>query len=517
MTGTPVEVRSGPTRPGGSAFAERGLRATVAELVERVKALYRADGIPWVVGYSGGKDSTATLQIVWSALQELPAQERSKRVYVITNDTLVENPTVAAWVRRSHHAMDAAVAKQGLPISTHLLSPEVDETFWVNLIGRGYPAPNRRFRWCTERMKINPTTRFIRSLVKDNGEAIIVLGARRAESAARAARIDRWDEQSVRESLSPHNDLASALVYRPIVDWVDDDVWLYLMQMANPWGFDNKQLLTMYRTASPDAECPVVMDTSTPSCGSSRFGCWTCTVVEKDKSMSAMIQNDSEKEWMQPLLDVRDQLADVSEGRNLRDFRRLNGRVSLFNGRHVPGPYTQDGRAHWLRLVLEAQTWVRANGPDDVRDIELITLDQPHRIRHIWITEKHEHEDLLPAIYEKATGSPFPGQARYDDQFPFDAEDLAELRELSRSHLQYELLRELVSVEHRHRVAARRSGIWADIEAAFNRSGFDSTDEAIDLMRALTRGQQAVVAGSPVDFNTTLTEVIEGGPRDERT
>jgi len=173
MTGTPVEVRSGPTRPGGSAFAERGLRATVAELVERVKALYRADGIPWVVGYSGGKDSTATLQIVWSALQELPAQERSKRVYVITNDTLVENPTVAAWVRRSHHAMDAAVAKQGLPISTHLLSPEVDETFWVNLIGRGYPAPNRRFRWCTERMKINPTTRFIRSIVKDNGEAII--------------------------------------------------------------------------------------------------------------------------------------------------------------------------------------------------------------------------------------------------------------------------------------------------------------------------------------------------------
>lgn len=517
MTGTPVEVRSGPTRPGGSAFAERGFRAALAELVTRVKSLYRADGIPWVIGYSGGKDSTATLQIVWSALQELPAHERTKPVYVITNDTLVENPTVAAWVRRSHEAMDTAAAKQELPISTHLLSPEVDESFWVNLIGRGYPAPNRRFRWCTERMKINPTTKFIRSLVKENGEAIIVLGARRAESAARAARIDKWDEQSVRENLSPHDDLASALVYRPIVDWCDDDVWLYLMQVANPWGFDNKQLLTMYRTASPDAECPVVMDTSTPSCGSSRFGCWTCTVVEKDKSMSAMIQNDAEKEWMQPLLDIRDQLADTSQGRNLRDFRRLNGKVSLYNGQHVAGPYTQEGRAHWLRLVLEAQTWVRANGPDDVRDIELITLDELHRIRQIWVTEKHEHEDLLPAIYEEATGSPFPGQVRYDDQFPFDAEDLAELRELSRSNLQYQLLRELVSVEHRHRVAARRSGIWADIDAAFNRSGFDSAEEAIDLMRALARGQQAVVAGSPADFSTTLTEVIEGGPGDETT
>lgn len=517
MTGTPVEVRSGPARAGGSAFADRGLRATVAELVERVQALYRADGIPWVIGYSGGKDSTATLQVVWAALQDLSAEDRTKQVYVITNDTFVENPAVAAWVHRSHEAMNHAAAEQGLPISTHLLSPEVNETFWVNLIGRGYPAPNRRFRWCTERMKINPTTRFIRSVVKDNGEAIIVLGARRAESAARAARIDRWDEQSVRQNLSPHNDLASALVYRPIVDWIDDDVWLYLMQVTNPWGFDNKQLLAMYRTASPDAECPVVMDTSTPSCGNSRFGCWTCTVVEKDKSMSAMIQNDTEKEWMQPLLDIRDQLADVSEGRKLRDFRRLNGRVSLFNGQHVPGPYTQKARAHWLRLVLEAQTWVRKNGPDDVREIELVTLDELHKIRHIWVTEKHEHEDLLPAIYEKATGDPFPGQVRYDDQFPFDAEDLAELRELSHSDLQYELLRELVSVEHRHRIAARRSGIWGDISAAFNRSGFSSEDEAVDLMRALTRGRQSVGAGSPADFDATLAEVVQGGPNDETT
>ena len=517
MTSTPVEVRIGSTRSGGSAFAERGLRTEIRELIETVRALYLADGIPWVVGYSGGKDSTATLQVVWSALQDLPAEERTKPVYVITNDTLVENPTVAAWVHRSHNAMRKAAAGQGLPISTHLLSPKVSETFWVNLIGRGYPAPNRRFRWCTERMKINPTTRFIRSVVKYNGEAIIVLGARRAESAARAARIDHWDKRSVRENLSPHSDLASALVYKPIVDWTDDDVWLYLMQVPNPWRFDNKQLLAMYRTASPDAECPVVMDTSTPSCGNSRFGCWTCTVVDKDKSMSAMIQNDTEKEWMQPLLEVRDQIADTTKGRNLRDFRRLNGRVSLFNGQHVPGPYTQDGRAYWLRLVLEAQTWVQANGPEDVRDIELITLDELHEIRRIWITEKHEREDLLPTIYQEATGEPFPGQTRYDDQFPFDTEDLAELRKFSRSGLQYELLRELISVEHRHRVAARRSGLWDDIDAAINRSGFRSAEEAIDLMKALTRGQQAVVAGSPVDFGAALAAVVKGGSSNETT
>lgn len=517
MTDSDVEVRSSSTRSNGSAFAARGLRTETQELIDHVKKLYKADGIPWVVGYSGGKDSTATLQVVWSALRELPAEDRTKPVYVITNDTLVENPAVAAWVHRSHRAMDEAAADQGLPISTHLLSPKVNETFWVNLIGRGYPAPNRRFRWCTERMKINPTTRFIRSVVKENGEAIIVLGARRAESAARAARIARYDALSVRDSLSPHNDLASALVFKPIVDWTDDDVWLYLMQVPNPWGFDNKQLLTMYRTASPDAECPVVMDTSTPSCGNSRFGCWTCTVVEKDKSMSAMIQNDSEKEWMQPLLEVRDRIADAEQGRKLRDFRRLNGRVSLFNGQHVPGPYTQDGRAHWLKLVLEAQTWVRNNGPEDVRSIELITLDELHEIRRIWVSEKDEHEDLLPGIYEDATGEPFPGQARFDDQFPFSPEDLGDLRDLTRTDLQYELLRELIAVEHRHRVAARRSGLWDDIETAFNRSGYESADEAIDLMKALTRGREAVGAGDSVDFGSTLAKVIDGEPGLETT
>ena len=517
MADTAVKVKIGRAQPTASAFAEHGLRIEVEALIGRVQDLYRADGIPWVVGYSGGKDSTATLQLVWSALRAMPPHELTKAVHVITNDTLVENPAVSAWVKRSHEAISNAAADQDLPISTHLLSPEISERFWVNLIGRGYPAPNRRFRWCTERMKINPTVRFIRSVVQKNGEAIIVLGARRAESAARAARIDHYDRKSVRDNLNPHNDLPSALVYKPIVDWSDDDVWLYLMQIPNPWGFDNKQLLTMYRTASPDAECPVVVDTSTPSCGNSRFGCWTCTVVEKDKSMAAMIQNDAEKEWMQPLLDVRDRIADAEQGRQLRDFRRAHGQVSLYDGRHVPGPYTQAGRAEWLHLVLEAQTWVRNNGPENVRSIELITIEELHEIRRIWVSDKHEHEDLLPAIYEEATGEPFPGPARFDEQFPFQFEDLEELKAMCKSDLQYELLRELLSVQHNHRVMVRRSRHWADIEAAFDRSGFESPQEAINLARAAVRSRRAATASCKGGSSAAVTEPTEGVAGNETT
>ena len=123
MADSTVKVRIESRPSNRSAFAERGLQTELEALTAQVQDLYCADEIPWVVGYSGGKDSTATLQLVWTALSSLPPEHRHKHVYVITNDTLVENPAVAAWVHRSHHAMDKAADDQSLPISTHMLSP----------------------------------------------------------------------------------------------------------------------------------------------------------------------------------------------------------------------------------------------------------------------------------------------------------------------------------------------------------------------------------------------------------
>src|SRR5262249_27449642 len=160
------------------------------------------------------------------------------------------------------------------------------------------------------------------------------------------------------------------------------------MQISNPWGYNNKDLLSMYAGASADGECPLVVDTSTPSCGDSRFGCWVCTLVDQDKSMTAMIQNDEEKEWMMPLLKLRNALdfrtggGDSEEGsdRHLRDFRRMSGAVQLFHDRPIHGPYTQAAREDWLRRLLAAQTWIRKNGPVEVRGIVLITLEELEEI-----------------------------------------------------------------------------------------------------------------------------------------
>ena len=186
-------------RSSASAFAGQGLQQSVSRLCEEIRELYLADQVPWVVGYSGGKDSTAVLQLVWLALNTLEPDELTKPVHVISTDTLVENPVVAAWVSRSLEAIQSAAGKALLPFVPHRLTPDPADTFWVNLIGRGYPAPRPKFRWCTERLKINPSNRFIRSVVQESGEAILLLGTRRAESSVRAARMERQAADRVRD------------------------------------------------------------------------------------------------------------------------------------------------------------------------------------------------------------------------------------------------------------------------------------------------------------------------------
>ncbi len=473
-----------------SAFNVLGFRKSIDELLAEITNIYRADEIPWVVGYSGGKDSTATLQLIWMALSQLTKEKLHKSVHVISTDTLVENPIVAAWVGRSLQQIRVKAEEDELPIYSHRLTPKTSDTFWVNLVGKGYPAPKTKFRWCTERLKIKPSNEFIKNVVKENGEAIVVLGTRRAESSNRAQSMDKMAKRQPREKLSVSPTLINSLIYAPIENWTNDDVWLFLMQVKNPWNFTNKDLLTMYKGASSDGECPLVVDSSTPSCGDSRFGCWVCTVVDKDKSMAAMVQNDDEKHWMRPLLDLRNELDPRDEtgnrnDRHLRDFRRTNGSVTIHNDKNVPGPYTQKSREEWLRKILSVQEWIRKNGPKSVADIELITMPELREIRRIWVIDKHEIEDILPKVYKEITGGDFP-DSNIDDNLPFGTAEMELLEESCKGdRLLYELTRELIDVERRFKSATKRSGLYEAIDKAFKRGFYDSPDDA--LGRAMKR------------------------------
>ena len=474
-----------------SAFAELGLGASVRAICDEIREIYLWDQIPWVIGYSGGKDSTAILQLIWMAIKELPVDQRNKQIHVISTDTLVEQPLVAAWVEASHAKMRIAATEQQMPIHAHKLTPANRDTFWVNLIGKGYPAPRKLFRWCTSRMKINPSNDFIRRVIRENGEALLVLGTRKSESNRRAIRMAKTEAVSRRailnERLTLNTNLPNSKVYTPIEDWTNDDVWLFLMQVKNPWGYSNKSLLGMYQGASADGECPLVVDTSTPSCGNSRFGCWVCTVVDKDRSMEAMIKNDDEKIWMSPLLELRNDLGNMDLDRSRRDYRRMNGKVQLFgkdktNLDIIPGPYTKESREYWLRRLLQTQKTVREIGPNEVKGIELITMTELQEIRNIWLYEKNEFDDSLPRIYEEISGEVFPLPPA-DDQL-LRGEDWQLLSELCDGDaVFFELQTRLLDIERQHRGMYRRAGIFDALEDRLKSAQFSGQEDALATRR----------------------------------
>jgi DNA sulfur modification protein DndC len=449
-----------------------------------IRKLYLSDGIPWVIGYSGGKDSTTVVQLVWNALAELPEEKRDhKPVHVISTNTLVEQPVVASWVDSSLEQMQKAANEHRLPIIAHRLTPKKNDTYWVNLIGKGYPAPRPQFRWCTSRLKIDPANRFIVDMVKAHGETIMVLGTRKAESAARAATMEKYEQLRVRGVLSPNGSLSNSWVYSPIEDWSSDDVWFYLLQYPNPWGISNKDLMAMYRGASADNECPLVVDTSTPSCGNSRFGCWVCTMVTSDKSMEAMIHNDSEKQWMLPLLEFRNEIGFLVNGhiedRRHRDYRRMHGDVKLLNGRAVHGPYTKHWREHLLRRLLEVELDVNTNGPEEMRNYRLVTDDELREIRRIWVEDKHEFDDALPRIYAEVKGKSYPYWTDIKTG-PFGPAEWALLRELcGANEVYFELQASLIDVEQRARLLTSKRNILDELEQIVKRCYFESEEDAV--------------------------------------
>ena len=444
-----------------SIFDSRSL----ADIYGEIKGTYLADNRPWIVGYSGGKDSTVALQLVWCALAQLTPVERQKPVYVISSDTLVETPIIVDHIDSTLDRINVAAHKQLMPFRAEKVRPIVSETFWVNVIGKGYPAPQTQFRWCTERMKIRPADRFILEKVSSHGEVILVLGVRKSESMTRAQVMDL--HQIKGSILSRHSKFSRAFVYTPIRDFSLDDVWGYLLQTPSPWGNNNRDLLALYQSAS-SGECPLVVDETTPSCGNSRFGCWVCTVVQQDKTMAGLI--DSGNEWMQPLLEIRNFLAstqDPSRKLEFRDYKRRGGTIDLnrSSGGIVPGPYMfvhgLGTREEILRRVLKAQREVREKGPD--KNLTLINFEELHEIRRIWRTEESDWEDTLPRIYREVTGEELPWIT--DDLGCFNGEDARLLEEIcNERRIPSKLARKLITAEISTQGMKRRSSVYSKID-----------------------------------------------------
>ena len=449
---------------------------SISALMEQIREIYLRDSRPWVIGYSGGKDSTCALQLVWMALASLKRDERKKPVYVLSSDTLVETPVIVNYIDNALRLINAAAQAGDMPISAQKVIPDTRDSFWVNLLGRGYPAPSKRFRWCTERLKIDPANAFIREKVAEFGEVIMVLGVRKAESTTRAQVMSLHRLQG--SPLARHTTLTNAFVYAPIEQFSADDVWAYLLQTPSPWGADNRQLLAMYRNAHA-GECPLVVDKNTESCGNSRFGCWVCTVVTKDKAMEAMIDNGDE--WLEPLLELRDELAqtqDPARKSKVRDYRRRNGQVAFKadGADTIPGPYKMDFRKAFLRKLLKAQKKINENAPPGEKVI-LIQDEELREIQRIWRAEAGDWENSVSSIVQKIMSRDFPIQN--DDSFCFAGIDGQILANVCHDFdIPPELIAQLLEIQRSVNGLKRRASVHQRIATVMERE-WRNEDEVI--------------------------------------
>ena len=251
------------------------------QTIEKLKEQYFADNRPWVVTYSGGKDSTTVLHLVITMLQELHKEGKdTKHVYVVSSDTTVEMPVIEKYTKTRLEQITKFANETDLKISAHKLEPKIEESFWTLMLGKGYPAPTSSFRWCTERMKIDPATEFLKGLVNKHQSILMLLGVRTNESIARAQSIE--SRVLNHRGLSVHDSIPNAYVLSPIKYWTNAEVWAYLAKNPFPWG-DHTYMMNLYDKGSSEADCNIALNPESPSCGKTRFGCWVCTVVETDR------------------------------------------------------------------------------------------------------------------------------------------------------------------------------------------------------------------------------------------
>lgn len=381
---------------------------------KEMELVYLHDQRPWMIGYSGGKDSTLLCQLVFEMLESLPEENRWKPVYIVTSDTMVENPIVKTYMHKMSKAINEASTAKNLNVQAHIIYPEIRQTFWSLMIGLGYPTPEPPgFRWCTERLKINPSNAFTYDTIKKDGEIVILLGVRKAESAARSRSISSREIEG--KLLTPHPQIAKAYVYSPLSEVRNENVWEYLLRGdgKSAWNTDNHYLYNLYQGENLSEEDSVVGQVNKDNMkvtGNSRFGCWICTMVKEDKSLKNFIDHGASE--LIPLRDFRNGLVELRATPEARDYRRRNGSVYLTSsGEYGRGPFTMETRKEILKRLLQLEVET---------GFELITLEELKMIDKLWEDEGDLSRRSLVEIYAEVKGQKLPWdnyrKAKYDEE-----------------------------------------------------------------------------------------------------
>jgi len=370
------------------------------EIIEEMKLVYKHDRRPWMIGFSGGKDSTLLCCLVFEMLKQLDPSEINKKVYIVSSDTMVENPIVGQYM----HKMSKLIGIHGreLMVESKVITPELDKTFWSCVIGLGYPTPEAPgFRWCTDKLKIKPINNFVTDTISRNGEIVMLLGVRKAESSYRARGIKAREIEG--KLLIPHTDIKNAYVYNPLTEIPNERIWEYLLSgdAITPWKSDNKYLFSLYQGETLGEEQSVLGEVDKEKIavtGNSRFGCWICTMVKEDKSLKNFI--DKSETSLIPLRDFRNWLLEIRNNPEYRERRRRNGAVYVNkDGELGFGSFNMEARYEILKRLLELEVSTGMN---------LITIEELRTIDKIWENEGDLTRRLLVDLYYEVKGVRLP-------------------------------------------------------------------------------------------------------------
>lgn len=405
------------------------------DIIQEMALVYSHDKRPWLIGYSGGKDSTLLCCLAMEMLQRLASQQRHKTVYIVSSDTMVENPIVKNYM----HRMSAMINQVGneLKVKADIIYPEIADTFWSKVIGLGYPTPEAPgFRWCTERLKIHPMNKYTLDTIKTNGQVVLLLGVRKAESTYRANNIRSREIEG--KILVPHTDIEGAHVYNPLTEIPNDLVWKFLLKgdSRTPWGSDNKYLFSLYQGENLGEEQSVIGEIDKdkiPVTGNSRFGCWICTMVKEDKSLKAFINRG--ETWLEPLRDFRNWLVELRSTPTTRENKRRNGQMyKKSDGEYGLGPFTMASRIEILRRLLQLEV---------TYNFELITLEELKYIDKTWDDEGDLSRRTLVDLYYEIKGKHLP----WDDyKVPVFPEEVVEeiKKQCEENNVEFELISKLI-------------------------------------------------------------------------
>lgn len=406
-------------------------------IIQEMLYVYKHDNRPWLIGYSGGKDSSLLVSLVVETVSRIAPQDRTKKIFIVTSDTGVENPVVKRYMHYSSNKINEFSLTHNANIQADIIYPDVSQSFWSLVIGLGYPTPEPPgFRWCTERLKILPMNRYTNEIIDKYGEVVLLLGVRKAESLTRKRSITSREIEG--KLLIPHNDIPKAYVYNPLTEIPNELVWEYLLKDngISAWGIDMKYLFSLYQGEAMGEEQSVIGQIDKdkiPVTGNSRFGCWCCTIVKIDKSLQRFIDNGSTE--LIPLREFRNWLVSIRQDPEFRDNKRRNGKVyQKANGEYGFGPFKMSARQEILRRLLTLQ---RDTG------FELITNDELKMIDTLWDAEGDLSRRALVDIYYEVFGKHLSWD-EYKDAL-YDQDIIEELKKAAEdAEIPFELVTKLI-------------------------------------------------------------------------